>query len=160
MKKTTKRLVILILLVLSCVMIFMFSAQSGKKSSDISEYLTEFFLRLFHITEMDMGRAEHYLRKTAHFVEFFILGALTYTFLSMFMRKKFLAYLLSLFVTILYAVFDELHQYFIPGRSASLNDVLLDSLGALCGIFTVFILQWIVFYHRKSQSVLREGKNT
>ena len=34
-----------------------------------------------------------------------------------------------------YAATDELHQVFVPGRSAEFTDVLLDSLGALAGIW-------------------------
>jgi VanZ family protein len=39
--------------------------------------------------------------------------------------------LLSIFMTIIYAVFDELHQVFTPLRSSSLFDVYVDSLGAI-----------------------------
>ena len=34
-----------------------------------------------------------------------------------------------------YAATDEVHQVFVPGRSAEFTDVLLDSLGALVGIW-------------------------
>lgn len=39
--------------------------------------------------------------------------------------------LLSIFMTIIYAVFDELHQVFTPLRSPSLFDVYVDSFGAI-----------------------------
>ena len=38
-------------------------------------------------------------------------------------------------VCILYAVFDELHQIFVPGRGVELRDVLTDSAGAVTGVF-------------------------
>ena len=34
----------------------------------------------------------------------------------------------------IYAVTDELHQYFVPGRSCQVKDVMIDSSGALTGI--------------------------
>ena len=40
---------------------------------------------------------------------------------------------LSFFFTLGYGVFDELHQYFVPGRYASFLDVLLDGCGAVLG---------------------------
>ncbi|NMB91320.1 VanZ family protein [candidate division WWE3 bacterium] len=39
--------------------------------------------------------------------------------------------LLSIFMTISYAVFDELHQVLTPLRSSSLFDVCVDTFGAL-----------------------------
>jgi len=42
----------------------------------------------------------------------------------------------------LYAITDEFHQYFVPGRSAEIRDVLIDSSGAFIGILlTIGIIQ-------------------
>ncbi len=43
-------------------------------------------------------------------------------------------------VTILYGVFDEVHQVFVPGRSPDLLDLLADSLGALTAIVILLVL--------------------
>ena len=46
-------------------------------------------------------------------------------------------------ITLLYAAFDEFHQYFVPGRYASISDFGLDAIGcfaALC-IFIVINLR-------------------
>lgn len=40
---------------------------------------------------------------------------------------------------VLYACFDEMHQFFVPGRSCELRDVLIDSVGALIGALLVFL---------------------
>lgn len=40
----------------------------------------------------------------------------------------------SLLITLGYGVFDEFHQYFVPGRYASLTDLLLNLTGALIGL--------------------------
>lgn len=45
--------------------------------------------------------------------------------------KKVVIY--TLIITILYAGFDELHQYFVPGRYASIEDFLFDIIGCLAG---------------------------
>lgn len=37
-------------------------------------------------------------------------------------------------LTVLYGVTDELHQAFVPGRTASQADILMDAAGALLGI--------------------------
>jgi VanZ family protein len=35
---------------------------------------------------------------------------------------------------VLYAVSDEVHQLFVPGRGAQVTDVLIDNAGAFVGI--------------------------
>lgn len=40
----------------------------------------------------------------------------------------------SLLITLGYGVFDEFHQSFVPGRYASLTDLLLNLTGALVGV--------------------------
>lgn len=43
---------------------------------------------------------------------------------------------LSIVMTVCYAVFDELHQLSTPGRSCSISDLGIDTLGAIIsGIF-------------------------
>ena len=42
----------------------------------------------------------------------------------------------------LYALSDEWHQSFVPSRTASFGDVMIDVLGGICGIF------WMVWYQR------------
>jgi VanZ family protein len=40
----------------------------------------------------------------------------------------------ALIITIGYGAFDEIHQWFVPGRSAELADWFADSLGACAGL--------------------------
>jgi len=80
---------------------------------------------------------EHLVRKAAHVFEYLVLGGL---FLSGFftasrpLRSGFLA----LVAGFLYAASDEIHQIFIPGRTASPFDVALDTLAVLAGIVLCF----------------------
>jgi VanZ family protein len=41
-----------------------------------------------------------------------------------------------------YALSDEFHQTFVPSRTASFVDVMIDVLGGICGIF------WLYWYSR------------
>lgn len=77
------------------------------------------------------------LKKTAHFMEYGILAILFYrSFVnSEINKKKSLIY--SFILTVLYAVSDEIHQLYTPGRDARVRDVLIDSAGALT------VLYWI-----------------
>ena len=47
-------------------------------------------------------------------------------------------------IAILYAVTDELHQIYVPGRSFGIRDIVIDSLGALTGIF----IPKLIAYHK------------
>jgi VanZ family protein len=69
---------------------------------------------------------------------------LTFLWLKAFERRNaghsFMAAALILFGLILFAFSDEIHQSFIPGRSASYMDIGLDFLGIFFGLatFTIF----------------------
>ncbi len=72
------------------------------------------------------------LRKIAHAIEYFILTFLLYRAF----RGSFNIGILQFFVypatlSFFYAVSDEFHQSFVSGRSASIRDVLIDTIGIL-----------------------------
>lgn len=71
-------------------------------------------------------------RKLFHAGEFGLLNLLLWRALYYGEGIKFKKALLwSLFLTILFAVSDELHQYFVPLRQCRWQDVMQDSLGAI-----------------------------
>jgi VanZ family protein len=87
------------------------------------------------------------IKKTGHFVIFGVLAAL---YLSTLKGSKQLSetgivlFMLSLFLTLLYAVSDEYHQFFTPGRHSSGYDVAID----VCGALTVLGLLYSVKIRR------------
>ena len=44
---------------------------------------------------------------------------------------------IALVVCILFAISDEFHQLFVPGRGAQVKDVLIDTAGAIVGMCIV-----------------------
>lgn len=46
-------------------------------------------------------------------------------------RKNYLLIILGMLIAIIYGITDELHQFLVPGRSSSINDFLIDSLGII-----------------------------
>lgn len=76
------------------------------------------------------------VRKSAHIIAYFILGILMYRALCINIccwRARTVASL-ALLSCSLYAVTDEIHQLFVPGRSGELRDVMIDSIAALVGV--------------------------
>lgn len=65
--------------------------------------------------------------KSFHLIEYAILA-----FLLLFAIYK---NKLAIFIAYLYAISDEIHQYFIPGRTGLFRDTLIDLIGILIGIF-------------------------
>ncbi len=47
----------------------------------------------------------------------------------------------SMLVAVVYALSDELHQLFVPGRQAALTDVFIDAAGALLALAAIRLLQ-------------------
>lgn len=73
-----------------------------------------------------LGTWDLVLRKLAHVVEYAILGAL----LQRALGRVAPAFALG----VAYAVSDEFHQTFVPGRSGTPLDVLIDSVGVALGV--------------------------
>lgn len=102
---------------------------SSALSSGLSERLLSFLANLgLHIPKEGFHL---FLRKGAHFFAYLLLGIFMAYALE---AKTIKGYAYALLLCSLYAISDEFHQTFIPGRSGEAMDVLLDSAGALTGI--------------------------
>jgi VanZ family protein len=69
------------------------------------------------------------LRKIAHAAEYAVLGALLFRALG---RE-----LTAVAIGIAYAVTDEVHQTFVPGRQGAVLDVVVDAVGVLVGVYVL-----------------------
>ncbi|MBR6903195.1 MAG: VanZ family protein, partial [Clostridia bacterium] len=81
------------------------------------------------------------IRKAAHFGEFSALGALFLVFFEtfdFFSEKKYL--ILPIVLGFLYAISDEVHQLFVPGRACRITDIYIDSCGVLAGVIFLFLI--------------------
>jgi VanZ family protein len=83
-------------------------------------------------------QAVHFaVRKSAHFVEYCFLAMLLWRLVHFdpgWAACRSWDFLIALLLAVLYAASDEFHQSFVPGRTASLRDVLLDTCGAGFGL--------------------------
>lgn len=125
------------------------SAQSGEESSSLSGNITETVLDRTDpkFSDLDDGeKAEkveqigRFVRKAAHFAEYFVLCGVFTVFALTFDINRILACGLAFCVGTVYAASDEIHQLFVPGRSGLFTDVLIDSAGALVGAIFVLVI--------------------
>jgi len=85
-----------------------------------------------------------------HFIAYALLGAL---FLRAFKTTRIkhhlkLIFALSVLFSSLYGISDEIHQSFVPYRTADVMDVIADILGSVFGV-GVFLL-WLKGYFKKN----------
>ncbi len=78
-----------------------------------------------------------YIDKVLHFFAYALLGALFLRALktTRIKNKLKLVLILSVLLSSLYGISDEIHQYFVPHRDADLMDILADMLGAIMGVY-------------------------
>ena len=80
------------------------------------------------------------IRKLGHWTEFFIFAfLLAQAFRSskrLILRSRWVLW--TLLIIACYAGADEIHQLFVPSRSGSLKDSLLDFLGGCCAVSIIF----------------------
>jgi len=81
------------------------------------------------------------LRKLGHFSEYFVLGVLIARALRDERGWQLHHALMAVALAGSYAVTDELHQRFVPGRTAAAGDVVIDTLGAAAAQI-VLALRW------------------
>jgi VanZ family protein len=76
--------------------------------------------------------------KTAHSAAYFVLGVLAVRAVHGGLPARVIARgaLLAMLITIGYGAFDEVHQYFVPGRSADVLDLRADALGGIAALIT------------------------
>lgn len=139
--------------ILVMAMIFHFSAQGGADSSALSYKVSEGIVRVAdkvldkNLSEAQIeAYADHYhfyVRKLAHFSEYFLLAvSVAFPLYVYGMRGIWLVIFAGAFC-VGFACLDEYHQSFVAGRAPSKRDVMIDSCGAFLGIIVTRIVGFI-----------------
>jgi len=108
------------------------ATESNGMSMGITEGIVDVVEKVVPGVDIELGEFNHFVRKSAHFFSYLVLGVLVTNGLK---RSEIKGYFgLAVVICVLYAVIDEIHQIYVPGRSGQITDVVLDSAGALVGI--------------------------
>ena len=98
--------------------------------------------------------------KFLHAIEYAIFGFLLWRALSNhaseFLQKN--SYWLTFLLCSLYAISDEFHQSFVPGRTADVDDVIADFIGAGL-IVTVFYIRRKVKQRNRQRSLVSTDRS-
>lgn len=62
----------------------------------------------------------------------------------------------SMIIGIVYACTDEYHQSFVPGRTCSVKDVFIDSLGIITGSIIFILLKFYIYKHKDKMLKMEE----
>ncbi len=157
-----------LLVAANMLIIFSFSSEDREESGARSESVTRAVARLLN-PAFDRLSAEEQaaavadihgiVRKTAHFLEYALLGFLTAGLLRLLLRgrqkdsrqngfrrkemSRLQAWLVPAAFCLVYAVSDEVHQLFTE-RGPRVTDVVIDLCGAVFGIACLHLGVWLV----------------
>lgn len=156
--KTWLRVTLWLLVVIWMGIIFWFSAQkavdSDQTSGEVVNWLIPHVDKEFDTLPLEKQpeRVQKWtvqVRKSAHFILFAGMGALSFAAFSVDLplRKAFSA---ALALGAGWAILDEVHQLFVPGRSCEFGDMCVDGAGVLLGT-AVLLLILLFVQHRKNK---------
>lgn len=146
MKTTIIRTILILMLGLTFIAIFNFSNQGGAESSGLSRKVARTIIdqlpQTKKLNEQDKNEAveksQTIIRKGAHLSIYALVGLIMMNLMCTYKINNKNKFLITILVGIIYASSDEIHQSFIPGRTAAFTDVCIDTCGAILGSLIAF----------------------
>jgi len=87
---------------------------------------------------LEINVLDFIFKKSAHMFVYFVLYFLTFRAELMINEQRKNRWLVPIIICLLYALSDEFHQSFTPGRHASFRDIGFDSLGVLIAFMRIY----------------------
>jgi VanZ family protein len=111
-----------------------FASSDDFNAGNTSRIIGPLILWLFPNTSPETLAIVHFImRKIAHFTEYAILGFLAARAFRTHQRW----FLICVTLVVVYALLDEYHQSFVPSRTASIFDSLIDMAGGLTALIFI-----------------------
>ena len=117
-----------------------FASSDNFNSGNTSRIIGPLILWLFPNTKPETLAVIHFItRKIAHFTEYAILGFLAARPFRTSPRPAISQrwFLICATLVVVYALIDEYHQSFVPSRTASIFDSMIDMAGGLTALLIV-----------------------
>ena len=153
-RKTQIKIFNIILIIIWMIAIFVLSGQQGSESGDTSRKFTVAIIKIvtgktFATDNPFIEQVQFIIRKLAHFTIYAIGGILIMNYAYTTEKTMNRKILYSITFGGGYAITDEIHQVFVPGRSGNVFDVGIDTLGVITGVLV---------YHVLRKSIMKFGK--
>mgnify|MGYP000848844791 CR=1 FL=1 len=142
-KDLSKRWIFTFITVVYILFIFHNSMSSGPQSSSQSLFVMSLLNHVLTFFQMPGAFSEYFVRKSGHFVEFFVFGLLLTATVRAYRCYKRESLFAILFFLLLVAVCDEFIQAFIPLRGSSVTDVLLDFGSGIISTLLYRFVSWL-----------------
>ena len=148
-KKTQIKIFKIILIVIWMAIVFSFSNQGGTKSGNTSRKVTVAVVQVISDKPIEeneplIEKVDKVIRKLAHYTIYTIGGFLIMNYAYTTDKKPKEKVIYSILFGAGYAVTNELHQFFVSGRSARIFDVGIDTLGVITGILIYLVIRKII----------------
>lgn len=148
-KKKAITILLVLCLLLVYMMIFGFSSDNAQESSALSRAVMDFLIDVYYklmggrgevvVVDPNAMSLEEIIRKMAHFAEYMAVGFLSFWIAVLWVERLYMGILAVTVQLIVSGALDELHQYFVPGRYASIKDVMIDTAGGIAGIILILM---------------------
>jgi len=155
-----------VMVIICMAAVFIFSAQPAEQSAKLSGGLVDLMVKNLVGNFSSLSLSEQavittdwsfIVRKAAHATIYTLLGFVTMLAVYKTAKQKPLKIslskgsqtLIALGICFSYALSDEIHQLFVPGRSCELRDVIIDLAGTGLGI----ILAWVWLTYKKRRFI-------
>lgn len=146
--KNKKLWILGIITILWMLVIYFLSAQNGNQTTKLSLAISEFLSEIMgERTSKEAVHLHLVIRKLAHIVLFFGLGAISYllmmygVFSNRLCYRRSFSFFVAFVLTSGYGYFDEWHKQFIVGRHFQLEEVGLNVVSGCIGILVVWGIQ-------------------
>ena len=116
---------------------------TGVFTSDNTSRIIVPILKWFfpHASQETLFLVHHFIRKMGHVTEYFILSLLILRGIRAGKTGIHLGWALAAVAIVgCYAALDEFHQSFVPGRTAAVSDVLIDTAGGVAAQVVVALV--------------------
>ena len=150
--------------------IYFFSSQTGDQSGQLSLAVSYDIVEVkddllgTQLSEDQLWVQAHnihyYVRKAAHVTEYLILAICISFPLYIYGVRGIWLILLSGFICVSFAGFDEYHQSFVNNRGASPKDVAIDSIGVAIGILLVQSFCWSASHNPAGGRKRKRGRSS
>ncbi len=134
-----KRIALSFLTLSAISFIFINSSFDAVSSDTQSLGFTAMINEFLHSIDITITLSNYFVRKCAHFAEYFLLGTLLYFTVKSFLKKLDYKILIAPAMGLLVASVDETIQLFSYGRSGQISDVLLDFFGVCTAVLIFFL---------------------